>query len=81
MKKALPLTIFLLMLAIPAMADHIYESYDGATTPVGASSNSSDTNTVNLSSTTDTTVYSPSLGNSTPAGQAPGQPINNDNRQ
>jgi hypothetical protein len=78
MKKMLFLLAFSLTVTAPAMAEHIYESYDGATTPVGASSNSSDTNTVDLSSTSDTTVYSPSLGNSTPAGQAPGQPINND---
>ncbi len=59
----------------PAFADEIRESYDGATSVVGTSPNSSETNTVDLSDKSDDTVYSPSLGNTTPAGQAPGQPI------
>lgn len=62
----------------PAFAENINEAYNGAPAEVVATSpNSSDTNTVDLSDTSDDQpVNSPSLENTTPAGQAPGQPLN-----
>lgn len=77
MKLVLSAAFATLMLSCstPVFAEHINEAYNGSTTIVEVSPNSSDTNTVDLSDTTSDTVYSPSFSNTTPAGQAPGQPI------
>lgn len=73
----LSLAGFVLTVSVPAFADNINEAYNGQSSSVaGTSSNSSDTNTVDLSDKdTDQPVQSPSQDNTTPAGQAPGQPI------
>ncbi|HTL69802.1 MAG TPA: hypothetical protein VL404_00780 [Candidatus Eisenbacteria bacterium] len=78
MKKSLFLLLALIAaFAGTAFADNINEAYNGSDTVAGTA-DSSETSTVDLSDKdTDQPVQSPSFENTTPAGQAPGQPINN----
>lgn len=72
MRNMIWMVLGLALMAAPASAEHIYEAYNGA----DSSTPNQDTSTVDLSDKdTDQPVQSPSLENTTPAGQAPGGPI------